>query len=154
MQKIIKNTKLQVVLTVIAIAIWGTIIYKILSSPPKKKRNQFTSVLHKAQVNVDTYQIRLYVRDPFLQILDDTAAIIDTPQELLSPLAKSVYPQPILSGIIQDKDNATAIIKINDKYLLMKKGAKSDEIEIVNITDSKVTILYHSSRVVLTQNNK
>ncbi len=154
-----KNKKLTIILIIAVVIIWGTIVYKFLSSvgekPSVKKNIGFVA---PRQYKPDSdYVLGTIERDPFLSILTDTAIIIeDTIKNIHTPPIRNNvnYPKPVYCGLIRNEHTNMAIIKVDNQYHFLEKGKKDSVFKVLNIKDSIVVILYHGQKISLILENK
>lgn len=148
-----KNKKVIILLVVATLAIWGTIIYKVINVINAKPSTAITTLVKpsKKEKPDDDYTISYYERDPFLSILKDTATIVDEPEiKEIRPLKPIInYPKPEYCGLIKNDANTLAIIKIDGRYHMLEKGQKDSLLKVLNVRDTVIVVLYHNEKLTL-----
>lgn len=148
-----KNKPVTIALLIAVIAIWGTIAYKIVQATGNNKINNINHIQKTDSGNtpllLDDYTISDYTKDPFLDILTDTAAV---PETIIKP-APQPDKKPILIpeyyGMIQNEKDKTAILKIKDKYIFMHKGEKHGDVKLVSMHEENVVLMVEGEKVTV-----
>jgi hypothetical protein len=142
-----RNRKVTIGLAVAVLAIWGYVIYKIAWG-----RAQTTAVAVKNErSNVEpedvykSYVLSSYDRDPFLSIKDTmTEETLPPPSRTPLPVPVAVVkkvPLPEYNGVIQNKGEKLAILKIDSQFHLLKTGETLGDLRIRSFNNDYLIIL-------------
>lgn len=123
-----KNRSTIILLLVAVLAIWGVLFYKIFNGlygrdVPIPLRN--SSAVPSFPDTIDRfYSIHNYSSDPFLDILNDTATVIEEVQS--TPIIKVPRPVPkelpAYMGTIQSATKVLCVFRHNKRYYFVAKG--------------------------------
>ncbi len=150
-----KDKAIKIFLGIAIIAIWGTIINRIMNGnsddgiivPPK-------SVVNIQKTGIDKFNLLLDYADPFLSNMvvttTSTDNTIDSSLFVLPPTALNTKPKKIVRfPVVQyqgmSKNNnrleAVALVKIDRKTHLMRVGDKQNEVTIMNIYRDSIRVM-------------
>jgi hypothetical protein len=152
--------KLNVVLLLLVLGLWGTVILKYISQYFTKNdnfesnKNELTLIDLKIKEK-DTFQISTLNRDPFLNksfSKTELKAIVFKQTQVVSSIPK-VTPKPIITipfpvinylGYIKSKDKnyEMALLKVNGKFLKLKINEIKENLKVISITKDSVKVKY------------
>lgn len=144
-------------LLVLVVAVWGTVIYKVISglSPdlPESNTQQVLALKSfKIDTKIDTFSVKLVNRDPFL----GTVTIKKKPSTNTKK-RKTITWQPIeYLGIIEN-DNLNEkifIVSISGRQSLLKRGQKRDSITLLSGNKKTITLRYKGQSKIITRKVK
>lgn len=147
-------------LLVIVLGVWGTIAYKIivgLKSDEVTTNAPLATVLFspKTIIEVDTFSISKYMRDPFLGRYPKKKQQKATRSNKKQQKATTDFPRVIYKGKItkQQSSESIYILEINGKQYLLREGKQAEDIKLLKGAKQHIMILYkgHRKNIPLTQ---
>lgn len=150
-----KDKTIKIILGIAIIAIWGTIVNRIMNGnrdegiiiPPKTSIKTQTAT-------IDKFQLFLNYEDPFLtnnfselstnvEAIDSSLLVLPPKITPPTPLKKIVrFPLVEYQGMSKNnsKYEAVAVVRINRKPLLVRIGDKKEDVTIVEIYKDSIKI--------------
>lgn len=155
-----KNKKVVILLLVLAAGVWGTVIYRIFNSVHREDAVLTKPVENKSDFSSyeDTFSIVADYRDPFLgkrvasHMPKKQGTVIAKPKPVyVGTVAK--WPPVTYSGRIkgQNPDKELAMVKIDQKDFIMKRGDVMMGVELSKIFKDSIVVLYQKEKKVITK---
>lgn len=161
-----KNRKLVYILVPLLLAIWGTIVYRLLNVVTNKdiSNKPDTGQLmagNKTSACVDTFTLTLNYPDPFfvkmikrvaigseqslLKVIKPEKKVVATPQA-----ATFVWPTIIYGGLVKNQklNKLLALIQINGSATIMQTGDIAQELKLLKVTNDSIEIAFHTEKRV------
>lgn len=172
-----QKKKLNILLIIVVLGLWGTVIYKSLgnyftSNTAINSTNKRQTNFNIKNIKKDTFPLEQLKRDPFLDHNTVTPAskeiaLIETqsipkPVRITTPPIKKEVPQPVIFnwpninyyGYIKswNKDNQLILIKIDGKLFKVRKNETVNEILISNTFKDSVEVVYQKRKKIFHRN--
>jgi len=150
-----KNKKVQVVLIIVVLLIWGTILYKFLfyNDDEQKSEIVFRNEKEKENTNIipDTFNLLCNYNDPFLsgvvfhenitESADDKESETKLP-EIKNVIKPVVWPELKYCGLIQNikSESKTGLLKINKKEYVIYENFIVKDIVVVKVYNDSIIL--------------
>lgn len=151
-----KNKKVVILLLVLAAGVWGTVLYKIFKAVGKSDDVQLKVSERKSDILSslkDTFSIVADYRDPFMgkRPLELPKKVVSSePRPKPVPVATAVkWPSVRYSGMIRNQAKELALVKIDQKNLVMKAGDSMSGVELKNIFRDSIVVFYQKEKKVI-----
>jgi type II secretory pathway component PulC len=151
-----KNKKIIISLVLLTVAVWGTIIFRIVKSIHLSDTVAVTNTepaSNKLIAVADTFSIKGDYRDPFLgrRIIASLPKKIQAAPVKPKPLpvvATINWPNISYSGIIKNQNSTRelALIKVDQKDFIMKTGDVAKGVELNKIFKDSVIVFYQREK--------
>jgi hypothetical protein len=147
--------------------IWGTIIYKIITSLGRETESPVVTPLEVTSRvnNADTFSLLLNYEDPFLVIEEDMpvdtiqnneASKITEPSSVISsnPNFSTVQPKPDFikyTGYIYNpaKKKQIAMVTIREECFAMEENEEKNDVLLKKISKATITIRYKGAKFTI-----
>lgn len=159
-----KNKKVTYIMIVLALVVWGMILYRVFSAVSGNDDNAFTPAIHPPKepfrdyaATADTVHLKLNYRDPFgLQKKADTTEIP------VRQIAHISLPQPAkpafnwsfikYSGFIRNPGSKKliAILSVNGKNVMMAEGESAEQVKLLKNLKDSVKIAFNGKTKFIT----
>jgi hypothetical protein len=152
--------KLNIVLLLLVLGLWGTVVYKYVSQYFVKNeitdlnKNESTLIDLKIKEK-DTFRIIQLNRDPFLNkkfssdepkpvVFIQEKRTIEVPKLPTKPIVSIPFPTINYLGYIKSKEKQyeMALLKVNGKFFKLKINETKDKIKIISISKDSVKVRF------------
>lgn len=160
--------KINIVLIVVVLGLWGSVFYKTINQYFFTKETQANTTyssgkIEFSQINKDTFALEKVSRDPFLnkqtvevvsypkkQYTSNTSTVAKKPKPAtIQPRQLTVWPAISYHGYIKDSRGEMVIIKINQKMFRLRKDALADGIIVKKISSDSLELDFNKERKVI-----
>jgi hypothetical protein len=154
-----KSKKLVYALLILALIIWGVIIYRVVTTLKKDKPALLPvnkkQVIIKNETGAKDFEIVADYRDPFLgtQVRKEIAKINTTakPKQKMIPVSNLQWPQIKFGGIIknQQSKHPLALVTINGKEKIIKEKETVLELTLSKIYRDSAEFIYKNEKRII-----
>jgi hypothetical protein len=158
-----KNRKFIYTLLFAAVVIWSLIFYKLIFH---SKKNPSTEILQDNKIIYsekdfieDTFELLLNYQDPFLKnkpLISHNEKVLVEPEVAFTKLKKIeplIWPVIYLKGTITNTEDATCMLSISNKILVLKKEEEYMGLKIEHIWKDSVQFSYKEQRKTFLNEN-
>lgn len=156
-----KNKKLVYILLPLALIVWGLVIYRIITFTNQDEdlsfQNSFQQVKLVDSTLVDTFTITANYKDPFKRTLAVSSNKKNEKQnqkvnkrgtQRNRSVRRIRWPDIQYGGIIENnqQNEIIAIIKIDEKSYLLKKGDENQDVKVLEIYNDSIRLEYKEEK--------
>lgn len=149
--------KLNIVLLLLVLCLWGTVLYKYVNQYFIKKGHiQYTTAYHLSGGKImvkDTFELKSIERDPFLNNIIETKSALSTTRKIYVPIKHSPKELPKLNtkipfpniqyyGYIKalDKSKENILISRNGKFMKLSLNEAAEGLKIIKLSNDSIKV--------------